>query len=148
SFPPRVGNPQSGVNKYCSSSRPRLDRLDDTLANTRAETKTKRERSDQSNTYATSSIQKTKTNMANAIRGVFISCDAPMAEFVAMLNESMPESERFILYRLDDTHMYVLPQAAAMIRREITEFSKRNFNNNLRTRQQRKITVKSNLKEA
>jgi TFIIH basal transcription factor complex TTD-A subunit len=37
-----------------------------------------------------------------------------MAEFIVTLNESMPESERFILYRLDDTHMYVLPHAAAM----------------------------------
>ena len=73
-----------------------------------------------------------------------------MAEFIVMLNESMPESERFIMERLDDedTHMYVLPHAAAMIRREIAELSKRNFSN-LTTRQQRKIdTVKSNFQDA
>jgi len=71
-----------------------------------------------------------------------------MAEFVVTLNESMPESERFILYRLDDTHMYVLPHAAAMIRREIAEFSKRNCSN-LRPKRQSKIaTVKSNFQDA
>ena len=74
-----------------------------------------------------------------------------MAEFIVMLNESMPESERFIMERLDDedTHMYVLPHAAAMIRREIAELSKRNFSSLRPTRRQRKIAaVKSNFQDA
>ena len=74
-----------------------------------------------------------------------------MAEFIVMLNESMPESERFIMERLDDddTHMHVLPHAAAMIRREIAELSKRNFSNLRPTRRQRKIAaVKSNFQDA
>ena len=75
-----------------------------------------------------------------------------MAEFIVMLNESMPESERFIMERLDDddTHMYyVLPHAAAMIGREIAELSKRNFSNLRPTRRQRKIAaVKSNFQDA
>lgn len=70
-----------------------------------------------------------------------------MAEFIVMLNESMPESERFIMERLDDddTHMYVLPHAAAMI----AELSKRNFSNLRPTRRQRKVAaVKSNFQDA
>ncbi|OEL18473.1 hypothetical protein BAE44_0020509 [Dichanthelium oligosanthes] len=65
-------------------------------------------------------------NMINAYRGLFISCDVPMAQFILDLNASMPESERFIVRMLDPTHMYVLPYVEQMIKSKVEEFRKHN----------------------
>ncbi|KAK3137747.1 hypothetical protein QOZ80_5BG0456640 [Eleusine coracana subsp. coracana] len=54
--------------------------------------------------------------MVNAIKGLFISCDIPMAQFIVNLNASMPASERFIVHMLDPTHMFVQPHVADFIR--------------------------------
>ena len=62
--------------------------------------------------------------MVNATRGVFISCDIPMAQFIIHYNNSLPQ--KFTIHVLDDTHLFVPPQAAEMIRRAISEFRDQN----------------------
>uniref|UniRef100_J3M391 General transcription and DNA repair factor IIH subunit TFB5 n=1 Tax=Oryza brachyantha TaxID=4533 RepID=J3M391_ORYBR len=64
--------------------------------------------------------------MVNAIKGLFISCDVPMAQFIVNLNASMPASEKFILQTFDPTHMFVQPHVAEMIRSKIAEFRDQN----------------------
>ncbi|XP_078172908.1 nucleotide excision repair, TFIIH, subunit TTDA isoform X1 [Carex rostrata] len=64
--------------------------------------------------------------MVNAIKGIFISCDIPMAQFVVNLNNSMPANEKFIVHMLDSTHMFVQPHVEVMIRSKISEFRDQN----------------------
>jgi len=63
--------------------------------------------------------------MVNAIKGLLISCDVPMAQFIVNLNASMPASERFIVHCLIP-HMFVHPHVAEMIRSKIAEFRDQN----------------------
>ncbi|ESQ38183.1 hypothetical protein EUTSA_v10029420mg [Eutrema salsugineum] len=62
--------------------------------------------------------------MVNSIKGIFISCDVPMAQFIAHLNNSLPSSQRFIIQvlKLDTTCMFVKPQAEQMILSEVSKF--------------------------
>ncbi|XP_039836264.1 general transcription and DNA repair factor IIH subunit TFB5-like [Panicum virgatum] len=64
--------------------------------------------------------------MVDAIKGLFISCDVPMAQFIVDLNASLPASETFIVRMLDPTHMYVLPHVGQMIKSKVEEFRKQN----------------------
>ncbi|XP_022152732.1 RNA polymerase II transcription factor B subunit 5 [Momordica charantia] len=64
--------------------------------------------------------------MVNAIKGLFISCDVPMAQFIINYNASLPASQRFIIHILDNTHMFVQPQVAGMIQNAISEFRDQN----------------------
>ncbi|KAG9449889.1 hypothetical protein H6P81_009854 [Aristolochia fimbriata] len=64
--------------------------------------------------------------MVNATKGLFISCDVPMAQFIVSYNASLPASQRFILHMLDSTHMFVQPHVAEMIRSRISEFRDQN----------------------
>ncbi|CAN6213497.1 unnamed protein product, partial [Urochloa humidicola] len=67
-----------------------------------------------------------RDKMVNAIKGLFISCDIPMAQFIVNMNASLPASERFIVHMLDPTHMFVQPHVAEMIRSKIGEFRDQN----------------------
>ncbi|KMZ67400.1 General transcription factor IIH subunit [Zostera marina] len=60
--------------------------------------------------------------MVNAIKGVFISCDIPMAQLIVSLNTALPVSQKFIVHLLDDTHMFVQPHVLEMIKSRIQEF--------------------------
>ncbi|XP_062146791.1 general transcription and DNA repair factor IIH subunit TFB5 [Alnus glutinosa] len=60
--------------------------------------------------------------MVNAIKGLFISCDIPMAQFIINLNASLPASQKFIIYVLDNTHLFVQPHVTEMIRSAMSEF--------------------------
>ncbi|KAF8047823.1 hypothetical protein N665_2814s0002 [Sinapis alba] len=64
--------------------------------------------------------------MVNAIKGVFITCDIPMAQFIVNMNNSMPSSQKFIIHILDSTHLFVQPQVEQMIRSAIAEFRDQN----------------------
>ncbi|KAG2319975.1 hypothetical protein Bca52824_013188 [Brassica carinata] len=64
--------------------------------------------------------------MVNAIQGVFISCDIPMAQFIVNMNSSMPSSQRFIIHVLDSTRLFVQPHVEQMIRSAIAEFRNQN----------------------
>ncbi|XP_059641153.1 general transcription and DNA repair factor IIH subunit TFB5 [Cornus florida] len=64
--------------------------------------------------------------MVNAIKGLFISCDVPMAQFIINLNASLPTSQKFIIHILDDTHLFVQPHVAEMIRSAISELRDQN----------------------
>ncbi|XP_009340342.2 general transcription and DNA repair factor IIH subunit TFB5 [Pyrus x bretschneideri] len=64
--------------------------------------------------------------MVNAVKGLFISCDIPMAQFIINYDNSLPASQRFIIHVLDSTHLFVQPHAAEMIRSAIAEFRDQN----------------------
>ncbi|XP_010277379.1 PREDICTED: RNA polymerase II transcription factor B subunit 5 isoform X2 [Nelumbo nucifera] len=60
--------------------------------------------------------------MVNATKGIFISCDIPMAQFIINLNATQPASSKFIIHVLDSTHLFVQPNVTEMIRSAISEF--------------------------
>ncbi|KAG6495103.1 general transcription and DNA repair factor IIH subunit TFB5-like [Zingiber officinale] len=64
--------------------------------------------------------------MVNAIKGLLISCDIPMAQFIINYNASLPPSQKFILHVLDNTHIFVQPSMGEMIRSKIAEFRDQN----------------------
>ncbi|XP_030467617.1 general transcription and DNA repair factor IIH subunit TFB5 [Syzygium oleosum] len=64
--------------------------------------------------------------MVNATKGLFISCDIPMAQFIINLNASLPASQKFIIHVLDNTHLFVQPHVADMIRNAMSEFREQN----------------------
>ncbi|CAM0958492.1 unnamed protein product [Alopecurus aequalis] len=64
--------------------------------------------------------------MVNAIKGLFISCDVPMAQFIVNLNASMAASDRFIVHILDPTHMFIQPTMGEYIKSKIAEFRDQN----------------------
>jgi TFIIH basal transcription factor complex TTD-A subunit len=49
-----------------------------------------------------------------------------MAQFIVNLNESMPNAHKFIVYMLDDTHIYVQPHVGEMLTRRLQEFRDQN----------------------
>ncbi|XP_047169168.1 general transcription and DNA repair factor IIH subunit TFB5-like [Vigna umbellata] len=64
--------------------------------------------------------------MVNANKGVFISCDIPMAQYIINMNASFPASDKFIIHDLDSTHMFVQPHEG-MIRSQIAKFREDNM---------------------
>ncbi|KAI8569038.1 hypothetical protein RHMOL_Rhmol02G0247200 [Rhododendron molle] len=64
--------------------------------------------------------------MVNAIKGLLISCDIPMAQFIIYLDSSLPTSQKFIIHILDSTHLFVQPHVSEMIRSAISEFRDQN----------------------
>ncbi|KAI4297832.1 hypothetical protein L6164_037697 [Bauhinia variegata] len=65
-------------------------------------------------------------NMVNATKGLFISCDVPMAQYIINLNNSFPASEKFIIHVIDNTHLFVQHHVADMIRSQIAKFREDN----------------------
>jgi TFIIH basal transcription factor complex TTD-A subunit len=49
-----------------------------------------------------------------------------MAQFIVNLNESMPNAHKFIVYMLDDTHIYVQPNVGEMLTKRLQEFRDQN----------------------
>lgn len=49
-----------------------------------------------------------------------------MAQFIVSVNDSMPNASKFIVYMLDDTHIYVQPHVADMLKKRINEFRDQN----------------------
>ncbi|KAH7276392.1 hypothetical protein KP509_39G005000 [Ceratopteris richardii] len=64
--------------------------------------------------------------MVNAIKGCFIECDVPMAQFIVHMNNSLPNAHKFIIHILDDTHLFVQESAVDMIRKRIQDFCDNN----------------------
>lgn len=64
--------------------------------------------------------------MVNATKGLFISCDVPMAQFIINMNNSLPANQKFIIRVLDSTHLFVQPHVAEMIRSAISEYRDQN----------------------
>nr|GLL48572.1 general transcription and DNA repair factor IIH subunit TFB5 [Ipomoea trifida]GMD94278.1 RNA polymerase II transcription factor B subunit 5-like [Ipomoea batatas]GMD95997.1 RNA polymerase II transcription factor B subunit 5-like [Ipomoea batatas]GMD98215.1 RNA polymerase II transcription factor B subunit 5-like [Ipomoea batatas]GMD99118.1 RNA polymerase II transcription factor B subunit 5-like [Ipomoea batatas] len=60
--------------------------------------------------------------MVNAIKGLFITCDIPMAQFIINMNNALPQSQKFIIHVLDNTHMFVRSDVAGMIRSAMSDF--------------------------
>ncbi|KAB1217111.1 hypothetical protein CJ030_MR4G021210 [Morella rubra] len=58
---------------------------------------------------------------------MYLSCsDIPMAQFIINMNASMPASQKFIIYVLDNTHLFVQPHVPEMIRSAMAEFRDQN----------------------
>ncbi|KAM1584596.1 hypothetical protein TB1_037255 [Malus domestica] len=72
--------------------------------------------------------------MVNAVKGLFISRDIPMAQFIINYDNSLPASQRFIIHVLDSTHNFVQPHAAEMIRSAIAEFIREAYLSALETK--------------
>jgi len=49
-----------------------------------------------------------------------------MAQFIINFNASLPASQKFIIHVLDNTHLFVQPHMADMIRNAIAEFREQN----------------------
>ncbi|KAI3843993.1 hypothetical protein MKX03_000358 [Papaver bracteatum] len=60
--------------------------------------------------------------MVSSTKGQFITCDIPMAQFIVNMNSTLPATQKFIIHVLDNTHLFVQPHAAEMIRSAISEF--------------------------
>ncbi|PHT92583.1 hypothetical protein T459_00465 [Capsicum annuum] len=57
------------------------------------------------------------------LRFAFFFCsDIPMAQFIINMNASLPQSQKFIIHVLDNTHLFVRSDMAGMIRSAIAEF--------------------------
>ncbi|KAF4404011.1 hypothetical protein G4B88_014467, partial [Cannabis sativa] len=52
--------------------------------------------------------------------------DIPMAQFIINMNAALPASQKFIIHVLDNTHLFVQPHAAEMIRSAVQEFRDQN----------------------
>ncbi|KAH0748061.1 hypothetical protein KY290_027293 [Solanum tuberosum] len=48
--------------------------------------------------------------------------DIPMAQFIINMNASLPQSQKFIIHVLDNTHLFVRSDMAGMIRSAISDF--------------------------
>ncbi|XP_059289631.1 general transcription and DNA repair factor IIH subunit TFB5-like [Lycium ferocissimum] len=64
--------------------------------------------------------------MVNAIKGLYISCDVPTAQFIINMNAALPQSQKFIIQVLDNTHLFVRSDVAGMIRSAISDFREAN----------------------
>ncbi|KAG9155504.1 hypothetical protein Leryth_009929 [Lithospermum erythrorhizon] len=49
-------------------------------------------------------------------KGLFVSCDVPMAQFIINLNATLPHNQKFIIHVLDSTHLFIKPDMAGTIR--------------------------------
>lgn len=52
--------------------------------------------------------------------------DIPMAQLLISINDSMPNAHKFIVYMLDDTHIYVQPDVGKMLQSKLQEFRDQN----------------------
>ncbi|XP_071707566.1 general transcription and DNA repair factor IIH subunit TFB5-like [Rutidosis leptorrhynchoides] len=64
--------------------------------------------------------------MVHAAKGLLITCDIPMAQFIINYNASLPPSQKFIIHILDGTHLFVSSNVDGMIRSAIQEFREKN----------------------
>ncbi|XP_059653272.1 general transcription and DNA repair factor IIH subunit TFB5-like [Cornus florida] len=64
--------------------------------------------------------------MDNFTKGLFISCDIPMAQFIIYLNNMLPKPQKFIIDVLDNTHLFVQPHVGEMIQNVVADFRNRN----------------------
>jgi TFIIH basal transcription factor complex TTD-A subunit len=65
--------------------------------------------------------------LINHTKGVVITCDIRMAQLIISINDSMPNAYKFILYILDDTHIFVQPNSAPLLTKKIQEFKDQNY---------------------
>jgi len=66
--------------------------------------------------------------MTEATRGVFITCDIPIKEFLCWLNDE--EDGKIILEDLDDTHLFVTEESIPFIRKKLEElYNENQFSN-------------------
>ena len=66
--------------------------------------------------------------MAEATRGVFITCDIPIKEFLLHLNRQ--EDGKIVLEDLDDTHLFVTEESIPFIRQKLDElYNENQFSN-------------------
>ncbi|KAG0594505.1 hypothetical protein M758_UG083400 [Ceratodon purpureus] len=49
-----------------------------------------------------------------------------MAQFLISVNDAMPNAHKFIVYMLDDTHIYVQPDVSTMHSKKLKEFRDHN----------------------
>eukprot|EP00891_Asterochloris_glomerata_P005182 jgi/Astpho2/5182/fgenesh1_pg.00074_%23_16_t len=60
--------------------------------------------------------------MVSAAPGALIKCDIPLKQFILRLNEDKPQSEKFVIADLDDTHIFVHAKVVDELRTQIKQF--------------------------
>lgn len=48
--------------------------------------------------------------------------DIPMKQFIVSINDQLPNAQKFIIYDLDDTHLFVQPHVADMLQNKVKDF--------------------------
>ncbi|EYU21720.1 hypothetical protein ABFS83_01G083400 [Erythranthe nasuta] len=64
--------------------------------------------------------------VSNPVKGLYISCDIPMTQFIINMNASLPQSQKFIIHVLDNTHLFVRSDMGGMIKSAIATFREAN----------------------
>ncbi|KAK9819476.1 hypothetical protein WJX81_000381 [Elliptochloris bilobata] len=64
--------------------------------------------------------------MVSALHGVLLECDEPTREFILSLNEGKPTAEKFVIYDLDDTRLFVQPTVVNWLEQRLKEFAEEN----------------------
>ncbi len=59
--------------------------------------------------------------MVNVQKGVLITCEASMKQFLVHLDEKMAFGERFIIQDLDDTHLFVMSSIVPQLQARVDE---------------------------
>jgi len=64
--------------------------------------------------------------MVQAMKGVVLKGDVPLKQFVLSLNEARAPSERFVIADLDDTTLFIQPQAMEFLKEKLEVFTEQN----------------------
>lgn len=59
--------------------------------------------------------------MVNVIKGVLVTCDPAMKQFLLHLDEKMALGSRFITQDLDDTHLFISEDAVGQLKNQIDD---------------------------
>lgn len=64
--------------------------------------------------------------VVSAVKGLYITCDIPMAQFIINYEKTLRSEHKFIIKVIDDTHLFVQPNMGEMIRSAVAEFRNQN----------------------
>mmetsp|Transcript_9765 Transcript_9765/g.24974 ORF Transcript_9765/g.24974 Transcript_9765/m.24974 type:complete len:81 (-) Transcript_9765:258-500(-) len=64
--------------------------------------------------------------MVQAMKGVLLKGDVPLKQFVISLNDARSPSEKFIIADLDETTLFIQPQAQAFLQEKLEAFIEKN----------------------
>jgi len=64
--------------------------------------------------------------MVSAMKGVLLECDIPTKQYLLHLNDEMANSEKFVIYDLDDTHLFVQSTVSEFLEEKLQRFHDQN----------------------
>ncbi len=63
--------------------------------------------------------------MVNVLKGVLVSCDPAMKQFLLHLDEKLVLGTRFVLQDLDETHLFISAEALEQLKDQIDDLMDR-----------------------